>query len=78
MVKECLVLLNNSVVTVIKYGDIKVQLPTIGKEAKTVFVKFENGRYFVVDGLDETEPKNEIKKEEKETTKKKSTNKTTK
>lgn len=49
MVKECLVKLNNEAVTVIAYGDTDVQLPAIHKEAKTIFVNYENGKYTVVD-----------------------------
>lgn len=49
MVKECSVLLNNEVVTVVRYGDVDVQLPAIGKEAKTIFVAYEGGKYSVVD-----------------------------
>ena len=55
MTKECTVLLNNSAVTVVKFGEIEVQLPSIQRDAKKVFVKFENDRYAVVDKLDESE-----------------------
>lgn len=49
MVKECLVKLNNDVVTVVRYGNVDVQLPSIHREATTVFVACEEGKYFVVD-----------------------------
>lgn len=49
MVKECIVKLNNEVVTVVAYGDIDVQLPAIHREAKTLFVNCEDGKYTVVD-----------------------------
>lgn len=49
MVKECLVILNNEAVTVVRYDDIDIQLPSIHKDAKTVFVNYENGRYSIVD-----------------------------
>lgn len=49
MVKECIVKLNNEVVTVVAYGDVDVQLPAIHKEAKTLFVNCEDGKYTVVD-----------------------------
>lgn len=49
MVKECIVKFNNDVVTVVAYGDIDVQLPAIHKEAKTLFVNCEDGKYTVVD-----------------------------
>lgn len=49
MIKECIVTLNNDAVTVVKYGDVDVQLPAIHREAKSIFVNYENGKYFVVD-----------------------------
>lgn len=65
MTKECTVLLNNSAVTVVKFGDVEVQLPSIQRDAKKVFVKFENDRYAVVDKLDE--PEVQTKKKSKKT-----------
>ena len=65
MTKECTVLLNNSAVTVVKFGEIEVQLPSIQRDAKKVFVKFENDRYAVVDKLDE--PEVQTKKKSKKT-----------
>lgn len=50
MIKECKVLLNNSAVTVVRFCDRDVQLPPIGRKANTVFIRFENGRYEIVDG----------------------------
>ena len=47
MIKECQVILNNESVSVVKFGDIEVQLPPIGKDAKTVKVECEDGRYFI-------------------------------
>lgn len=61
MVKECKVFLNNQYVTVIKFNDTDVQLPSIKKEADTIFVKYENGKYSVVDKLEPE--KEEIKTE---------------
>lgn len=49
MIKECIVKLNNEAVTVVAYGDIDVQLPAIHREAKTIFVNCEDGKYTVVD-----------------------------
>lgn len=49
MVKECPVVLNNEVVTVVKYGDIDIQFPSIHKDDKKVFVNYEGGRYSIVD-----------------------------
>lgn len=65
MIKECTVLLNNSAVTVVKFGEVEVQLPSIQRDAKKVFVKFENDRYAVVDKLDE--PEVQTKKKSKKT-----------
>lgn len=65
MTKECKVILNNSAVTVVKFGEIEVQLPSIQRDAKKVFVKFENDRYAVVDKLDEPEVR--TKKKSKKT-----------
>ena len=71
MVKECIVKLNNDVVTVVAYGDVDVQLPAIHREAKTLFVSCENGKYTVVDK--DYKPKDVAV--EKKNTKKKTTNK---
>lgn len=49
MVKECLVVLNNDVVTVVKFDDVDIQFPSIQKEAQTVFVNYESGKYSIVD-----------------------------
>lgn len=49
MVKECLVKLNNDAVTVVKFDDIDIQFPSIRKNAKTVFVNYEDGKYSIVD-----------------------------
>ena len=65
MTKECTVLLNNSAVTVVKFGEVEVQLPSIQRDAKKIFVKFENDRYAVVDKLDELEV--QTKKKSKKT-----------
>lgn len=70
MVKECIVKLNNDVVTVVAYGDIDVQLPAIHREAKTLFVNCEDGKYTVVDK--DYKPKGAVA--EKKSTKKKTTN----
>ena len=49
MVKECRVILNNDVLTVVRFDDIDIQFPSIGKDVETVFVKHENDRYTIVD-----------------------------
>lgn len=48
MVKNCPVILNNDAVTVIEFDGVKVQLPSINKDAEKVCVSFENGRYEIV------------------------------
>ena len=49
MVKECLVVLNNEAVTVVKFDDKDIQFPSINKDVKKVFVNYENGKYSIVD-----------------------------
>ena len=51
MVKECPILINNTAVTVVKYGDVEVQFPAINKNAKTIFVDYVEGKYTIVDSL---------------------------
>ena len=67
MVKECKVLINNDAVTVIKYDDIKVQVPSIHRTANTVKVLYKNGKYTVVDD-DYIEQKSKKKKKTVEET----------
>ena len=57
MIKECEVKSNNDYCTVIKYEDTYVQIPSIGRNAKTVFVKYENDRYIVVEKPEDARPK---------------------
>ncbi len=64
MIKECPVLLNNEAVTVVKYGDAEIQFPSIKKDAKKVNVKFDNGKYSIVDDAAKAEP--EIKPADEE------------
>ncbi len=70
MVKECLVILNNEAVTVVRFDGKDIQFPSIHKDTKTVFVKYENGKYSIVDEkdamLDIAQPKK--KKATKKTT----------
>lgn len=70
MIKECSVLLNNEAVTVVKYDDdITIQFPSINRKAKTVFVKYEDGEYSIVD----KDYKESAAKPKKKSTKKKTT-----
>lgn len=49
MVKECLVKVNNEVITVVKYKNTDIQFPSIHKDVDTVFVNYEDGKYSIVD-----------------------------
>lgn len=72
MVKECLVILNNEAVTVARYGNTDIQFPSIHRDAKTVFVNYEDGKYSIVDEKYKTESAE--KSNRKKGTKKKTTN----
>lgn len=70
MVKKCNILINNDAVTVINYDGVKVQIPSIHKDAKTVNVILENNKYIVV-GDDYIEPNTKtVSKPRKKTVKK--------
>lgn len=59
MIKNCRVLINNDAVTAFEYDGVEVQIPSIKREARFVKVKFDNGKYTVVDdNYVEDEPKN--------------------
>lgn len=61
MIKECSVLLQNEVVTVVRFDNIDIQLPALKHKVKTVFVKNEDGKYTIVDGNAIIEKKNNKK-----------------
>lgn len=75
MALKCPVILNNDAVTVVKYNDIEIQFPAIGRDTKYVNVDFANGTYRIVENT-KTEKKIEstkagmpkVDKEEKKTT----------
>lgn len=53
MVKECHVIINNECVTVVRYDGIDIQLPSIGKDAKSVLIiKHVNGSYQIADSAE--------------------------
>lgn len=56
MILECPVIINNNAVTVIKYGNIDVQFPSVRKDVKTLMVKCDNGKYSLVNHVEEIEP----------------------
>jgi hypothetical protein len=66
MVKECKVLINNDAVTVFQFDDEKVQVPAIGRKAKTVKVVAENGSFKVVDDDYKEQPK-KVEEDKKKT-----------
>ena len=74
MVKQCNVILNNEAVTVVRFGDVSVQLPAIGVDAKSIWVAYENGKYYRVD---EMCAQTEVKAETLVQPKKRATKKTT-
>jgi hypothetical protein len=49
MIKECLITLTNDIVTVVKYGDTFVQFPAVHPKGNTLFVKYENDKYVIID-----------------------------
>lgn len=57
MIQEVEVVLNNDVVTVVKFGDVFVQFPSIHRDAKTIYVKYKWGQYSIVE--DYTPPEEE-------------------
>ena len=53
MVKECPVIMSNECVTVVRYDGIDIQLPSIGKDAKSVLIiKHSNGSYQITDSAE--------------------------
>lgn len=75
MVKDCKVVLNNSAVTVVHFGDTSVQFPSIHRKADKVRVLYEDGKYQIVaDDYQEAETVKDIKvkKKVKKTTKRES------
>ena len=56
MTKECKVLLRNKLVMVVDFDGKEIQMPSDHKETNTVFVKYENDRYFITDKLEEEKP----------------------
>lgn len=64
MVKKCKVTINNEYVTVIEFGENKVQLPSIRRKADYINVEYNNGIYKVLPD-NYVEPKSKDIKEEK-------------
>lgn len=70
MVVKCPVIINNGVVTVVKYNDIEVQLPFIGDNIKYVNIDFRDGKYVIVKNNKPEYTKPVDAKQEKKTTSK--------
>lgn len=49
MIKDCRVILNNEAVTVVRFGNIDIQFPSVHKETKFVRVLYQGGKYRIVD-----------------------------
>ena len=49
MVKKCNVTFKNSEVLVVSYDDAEIQFTNTGIDGDTVFVKYEKGKYSIVD-----------------------------
>lgn len=73
MVKECLVVLNNDLVTVARFDDKDIQFPSVRKDVKKVFVNYENGRYSIVDENFKSESAPKVKTTKKKGAAKKTT-----
>lgn len=72
MTKLCPVILNNEAVTVVKFNNIEVQLHSIHKDVKNIYVKYDNDRYAIVENIEEYEKKEVVishkKRNQKKTT----------
>lgn len=49
MIKEYNVVLRNELVMVVAYDKKEIQFPTDNRKDKTVFVKFDKGKYSITD-----------------------------
>lgn len=52
MTKVCDVIINNEAVTVVKFDDKEIQFPSIHKDVRAVIVKNDNGKYSIVDKME--------------------------
>lgn len=64
MTRQCPVILNNSVVTVVKYGDKEIQFSALKRDVDTVYVEYKNGKYKVIDKPEEELRRNNLVKKE--------------
>lgn len=63
MIKECPVIMNNGSVSVVRFDDIDIQFPPVGKNVKTLNVKFEDGNYSIVKNAEEEKKDEPVIKE---------------
>ena len=69
MIKECRVIRNNEAYTLVRFDNIEIQFPPIGKDVEKVFVKHENDRYIIVDENEKDtkgQPKKKVSKKKAE------------
>ena len=73
MTKECKVLMRNELVMVVDFDGKEIQMPSDHTDKDTVFVKYENDRYFITCNLEEekkpvkVKPVSRVKKQKKVT-----------
>lgn len=58
MIKECKVVSQNDINAVVLFDNTRVQLPSSKIKSDTAFVKYENGRYSIVNKADYVKEKN--------------------
>lgn len=58
MIQECKVISQNDVNAVVLFDNIKVQLPSSKIKSDTAFVKYERGKFYIVDKTDYVKEKN--------------------
>ncbi len=73
MTKECKVLMRNELVMVVDFDGKEIQMPSDHTDKDTVFVKYENDKFLIVDKLEEekkpikVKPVSKVKKQKKVT-----------
>ena len=73
MTKECKVLMRNELVMVVDFDGKEIQMPSDHTDKDTVFVKYENDKFLIVDKLEEEKkpikfkPVSKVKKQKKVT-----------
>lgn len=62
MVRECRVICNNDAYTLVRFDNIEIQFPPIGKDVEKVLVKHENDKYIIVEENDKKDTEEQSKK----------------